>query len=122
MSTTSLTVSGNTATVTTANYAIGYRDIPQNTTFGTLVTTDGGKHYYGSGTLTLPTNAAVPLSVGTTILVVASGTTTISPSAGVTLRLAGTNTTGARTLAIHGMATIIKVNTNLWYVNGTGLT
>jgi hypothetical protein len=122
MSTTSLTVSGNTATVTTASYAIGYRDIPQNTTFGTLATTDGGKHYYGSGTLTLPTNGAVPLAVGTTILVVASGATTISPAAGVTLRQAGTANTGSRSLAANGMATIIKVETNLWYINGTGLT
>jgi len=121
-STVSLAVTGNTATVTTANYDIGYRDIPQITTFGTLATTDGGKHYFGSGTLTIPTNAAVPLPIGTTILVVASAATTISQSAGVTLRLAGTSTTGSRTLAIHGMATIIKVGTNTWYINGTGLT
>jgi hypothetical protein len=120
-STTSLTVSGNTATVTTANYVIGYRDIPQKTTFGTLVTTDGGKHYYGSGTLTLPTDASVPLAVGTTILVVATGATTISPAAGVTLRQAGTSNTGARSLAANGMATIIKVETNIWYINGTGV-
>jgi len=118
----SLAVTGNTATVTSADYAIGYRDIPQITSFGTLTSTDGGKHYFGSGTITIPTNAVLPLAVGTTILVVASSTTTIAAAAGVTLRLAGTTNTGSRTLATNGMATIIKVAANIWYINGTGLT
>jgi hypothetical protein len=64
----------------------------------------------------------LPLAVGTTILVVASSTTTIAAAAGVTLRLAGTTNTGSRTLATNGMATIIKVAANIWYINGTGLT
>jgi len=121
LSTTSLAVTGNTATVTSANYAIGYRDIPSAGAFGTLTLTDGGKHYFGSGTITIPSDALVPLAVGTTILIVASGATTISQSSGVILQLAGTSTTGSRTLATHGMATIIKVATNTWYINGTGL-
>jgi hypothetical protein len=117
----SISVTGNTATVTTANYSIGYRDIPQIGTFSTLATTDGGKHYYGSGTITIPTNASVALNIGTTILVVASGATTISNAAGVSLIQAGSGATGARTLAQYGMATIIKVNTDLWYISGTGI-
>jgi hypothetical protein len=120
-STTSLAVTGNTATVTSASYAIGYRDIPQITSFGALLSTDGGKHYYGSGTITLPNNVAVPLPVGTTILIVATGATTINTAAGVTLRLAGSALTGARSLAANGMATVIKVETNVWYINGTGI-
>jgi hypothetical protein len=36
--------------------------------------------------------------------------------------LAGTGTTGSRTLAAHGMATAIKVSATAWYINGTGLT
>jgi hypothetical protein len=121
-STVSLAVTGNTATVTTAGYDIGYRDIPQITSLGTLNSTDGGKHYYGSGTLTIPTNAAVTLPVGTTILIVSTGATTINASVGVTLILAGTGATGSRSLAANGMATIIKVATNTWYINGTGIT
>ena len=117
----SLSVTGNTATITTANYSVGYRDIPQLTTFSTLATTDGGKHYYGSGTITIPTNASAALNIGTTILVVASGATTISNAAGVSLVQAGSGATGARTLAQYGMATIIKVNTDLWYISGTGI-
>jgi hypothetical protein len=112
---------GNTATVTSANYTIGYRDLPQLTSFGTLATTDGGKHYYGSGTITVPTNAAVPLAVGTAVLIIATNSTTITPAGGVTLRWGGTSSTGARTLAQYGVATLVKVATDTWYISGTGL-
>ena len=121
LSAASLVVSGNTATVTSAGYTIGYRDLPQLTSFGTLATTDGGKHYYGSGTLTIPTNASVALPVGTAILVIASSTTTIS-AASVSLIWAGVGTTGSRTLATYGQASLIKVGTDTWYISGTGIT
>jgi hypothetical protein len=120
VSTTSFST-GNTATVTSANYTIGYRDLPQLTSFGTLATTDGGKHYYGSGTITVPTNAAVSLAVGTAVLIIATNSTTISVSGGVTLRWGGTSGTGARTLAQYGVATLVKVATDTWYISGTGL-
>jgi hypothetical protein len=116
-----LVISGNTATVTSAGYTIGYRDIPQLTSFGTLAITDGGKHYYGSGTLTIPTNGSVALPIGTSILVIASSSTTIANATGVTLTWAGPGTGGSRTLAQYGMATVIKVASDTWYVNGTGL-
>jgi hypothetical protein len=112
---------GNTATVTTANYQIGYRDMPQITSLGTLTVADGGKHYYGSGTITVPTNAAVPLVVGTAVLIIATSATTISVSGGVTLRWGGTSSTGGRTLAQYGVATLVKVATDTWYISGTGL-
>jgi hypothetical protein len=118
---TGLVVSGNTATVTTANYTIGYRDIPQITSFGTLAATDGGKHYYGSGTITIPANSSISLSIGTSVLIIASGSTTIANAAGVTLTWAGPGTGGSRTLAQYGMATLVKVATDTWYINGTGL-
>jgi hypothetical protein len=91
------------------------------TGFGTLASTDGGKHYYGTGTITIPTNASVPLAVGTAILVIASGATTIS-SGSITLVWAGVGTTGSRTLAQYGQASLIKVATDTWYISGTGLT
>jgi len=112
---------GNTATVTSASYTIGYRDLPQIGSFGTLALTDGGKHYYGSGTINIPTNAAVALAVGTAVLIIASSAATISPAGGVVLRLAGTSTTGSRTLAQYGIATLVKVATNTWYISGTGI-
>jgi hypothetical protein len=119
----SLQITGNTATVTTANYAIGYRDIPSGgAPSGTLNADAGGKHFYGSGTLTIPSNSEVTLPIGTTILVVAQGPVTIAQGTGVTVRLVGTTSTGSRSLATHGMATVVKVETNVWYINGTGLT
>jgi hypothetical protein len=121
-STASLNVTGNTATVTSANYTIGYRDLPQITAFSTLTGQDGGKHYYGSGTITIPTNASVPLAIGTAILVIASSGTTISPAGGVSLFVAGTGATGARTLAQYGQASLIKVASDTWYISGTGIT
>ena len=119
---TTLSITGNTATVTTANYQIGYRDLPQNINFGTLVATDGGKHYYGSGTITIPSNSNVAFATGTAILVVASGATTVGTQAGVSLIQAGTGTLGNRIIAQDGMATLLKVGTNTWYINGTGVT
>jgi hypothetical protein len=120
-STVALAVTGNTATVTSANYTIGYRDLPQIGTLGTLAITDGGKHYYGTGTITIPSNASVALSIGTAVLIIATNTVSISPAGGVTLRWGGTSSTGARTLAQYGVATLVKVASDTWYISGTGL-
>jgi hypothetical protein len=121
-STASLNVTGNTATVTTADYQIGYRDLPQITSFTTLVADAGGKHYYGSGIITIPSNANVAFATGTAILIIASGSTTVQTQAGVTLIEAGTGSTGNRTLAANAQASCIKVATNTWYISGVGIT
>ena len=118
----SLSVTGNTATVTTANYTIGYRDLPQITTFSTLVADAGGKHYYGSGTITIPASVTLNFAIGTAILIIASGSTTISPAGGVSLIQAGSGASGARTLATAGVATLVKVTTDGWYISGVGIT
>jgi hypothetical protein len=39
-----------------------------------------------------------------------------------TLYLAGTGTTGSRSLAQYGMATAIKLTSTTWLISGTGLT
>jgi hypothetical protein len=36
--------------------------------------------------------------------------------------LAGTGTTGSRTLAANGIATALKMTNTRWIINGTGLT
>jgi len=118
----SLSVTGNTATVTSANYQIGYRDLPQITTFTTLVADAGGKHYYGSGTITIPASGTLNFAVGTAVLVIATASTTISAAVGVTLVWAGQGTTGTRTLAQHGEASLVKVATDTWYISGVGIT
>ena len=117
-----LSVTGNTATVTTANYQIGYRDLPQLTSFGTLALTDGGKHYYGSGTIGIPLNASVALPIGTALMIIATGSTTVANASGVSLIQAGTGSTGQRTIAAYGQASLVKVDTNTWYISGVGIT
>jgi hypothetical protein len=117
-------VSGNTA-----GYAIGYRDIPQVSFTGnaTIATTDAGKHYYSTQssnyTLTIANNASQGFQVGAAITVVNQGTGTISiaQGSGVTLYLAGNAASGNRSVATFGMATIMKVATDTWFINGTGV-
>jgi hypothetical protein len=131
ISTSTITASGNIVTngnITGGNinanvlgFSIGYRDLPLAGAFGTLSATDGGKQYYGSGTLTIPANASVGLNDGTSILIIATGSTTVAPAGGVTLILAGSGATGSRTLGANAMATIVKVATNTWYISGTGI-
>jgi hypothetical protein len=114
---------------TTAGYAIGYRDIPQVAFTGnaTIATTDAGKHFYSTQSsnyiLTIANNASQGFQVGAAITVVNQGTGTISiaQGSGVTLYLAGNATSGNRTVATFGMATIIKVATDTWFINGTGV-
>lgn len=112
-------------------YAIGYRQMPQNSQAAaatyTLVLSDDGKHVYLTGgttnTLTVPTNASVAFTIGTVITVVNnnSGICTITgPASG--LQLANSTAATTRSLATKGMATMIKVATDLWYVSGAGVT
>jgi hypothetical protein len=109
-------------------YAIGYRDVPQITVANlTLIASDAGKHYYGANTnpttITIPTNANVAFGNGTAISIVNQGTgnITVASDTGVSLYLAGNSTAGSRTLTSYGMATLIKVQINTWFINGTGV-
>jgi cytoskeletal protein CcmA (bactofilin family) len=117
-------VSGNTA-----GYAIGYRDIPQISFTGnaTIATTDAGKHYYSTQSsnyiLTIANNASQGFQVGAAITIVNQGTgnITIAQGPGVTLYLAGNASSGNRSVATFGMATIMKTATDTWFINGTGV-
>ena len=109
--------------------SVGFINSPQNSQSGstyTLVLGDAGKNvYFTSGstaTLTVPTNASVAFPTGTTILVLNnnSGALTIS-GAGVTFQLAN-GATGNRTVATKGMASLLKVATDTWWVTGPGVT
>jgi len=109
--------------------SVGYINAPQaHNSSGnyTLALTDAGDHVYFTGgstaTLTVPTNASVPFPTGTTILVANnnSGNLTIS-GAGVTFQLAN-GAQGNRTVATKGMASLLKVDTNTWWVTGPGVT
>jgi hypothetical protein len=125
-----LTISGNTATITTANYSIGYLNVPQVSLAAnaTIALTDSGKHYYSVSAsnlaLTIANNTSVSWSVGTAITIVNAGTANIliNQGTGVSMYQAGNATSGNRVLATFGMATIMNTAANVWFINGTGLT
>ena len=121
-----LTVPGN---IILNSYSVGYLEAPQNSqnTSYTLTLTDSGKHIYSQNTatqvVTIPTNANVAFNVGTMVSIVlqGSGNVTVSPFSGVTLYLAGNSTSASRTISTYGMATLMKVATNTWFINGSGV-
>jgi hypothetical protein len=125
----------------TANFAndlqiggvtVGTKIIPQNSQSGnyTLVIGDSGKHIYhpaaaGAGhTYTIPANASVAYPIGTALTFVnLDATNSISIAITTdTMYLAGTGTTGTRTLGTYGVATAIKVTSTAWIISGTDLT
>jgi hypothetical protein len=122
-----ISIAGN-ITGNTGGFAIGYRDIPQVvfTSNATLALTDAGKHYFSSNSanvITVPNNTVVSFSIGTAISIVQQGTAnlTVTPGAGVTMYLAGNSTSSSRILGNYGMATLMKVGTDTWFINGTGV-
>lgn len=122
-----VTVGGN-ITGNTSGFAIGYRDIPQVafTSNATLVLTDAGKHYFSSNSanvITVPNNSTVSFNIGTAISIVQQGTAslTITPASGVTMYMAGNSVSSSRQLGSYGMATLMKVGTDTWFINGTGV-
>lgn len=121
--------SGALDNCTVNTFDVGYRNIPQNAQNSsyTLVLGDNGKHIYsansGAQTITIPTNASVAFPTGTAVTLVNNGTTAITISTtGLTFYWAGTSSTGDRTLATKGVATLLKVATNTWFISGSGLT
>jgi hypothetical protein len=119
------------AEATTASTArsAGYLGIPASavTTTATLTISDAGEHIYlttTGQTITIPAAASVAYPIGTTLTFIAgpSATTTTIAITSDTLRLAGSTSTGSRTLAANGMATAVKVASTTWYINGVGLT
>jgi hypothetical protein len=121
-------ITAGNITGNTGGFAIGYRDIPQVvfTSNATLALTDAGKHYFSSNSanvITVPNNTTVSFNIGTAISIVQQGTAnlTVTPGSGVTMYLAGNSTSASRTLGNFGMATLMKVGTNTWFINGTGV-
>lgn len=102
--------------------------IPQTTKTAafTLALADASNHIYYTGAaanLTVPTNASVAFPVGTVITVINNGSGALTiVTTGITMNQAGTTNTGNRTLATKGMATLIKVATDTWFISGAGIT
>lgn len=109
-----------TGTPTSGGIEIGYRSIPRRTTTTTLVVGDRG------GCVALAAGITVPNSVfaaGDCVSLYndTAGALTITQGAGVTLRLAGSATTGSRTLAARGVATIWFNSASEAIVSGAGV-
>jgi hypothetical protein len=110
-------------------FSLGYRDIPQLSLSAnvTIATTDAGKHYYSTSAsnlvLTIANNSSQAFQTGSAVTIINQGTgnITVAQGSGVTLYLAGNATSGNRTISTFGMATMIKVATNTWFINGTGV-
>jgi hypothetical protein len=112
-------------------YSIGFKGMPLNAQNGdyTLALSDQGKRIYSKNTgaqqITIPTNASAAFPIDDTVIVIVNnGSTalTVHPGSGVTLIWAGTSSTGDRTLATKGQATLHKLETNVWMITGAGLT
>jgi hypothetical protein len=114
-----------TATGTIAANSIGYRGLPQNsqTASYTLALADAGKHIsITTGGVVIPANSSIAFPVGTAIGVFNnSGSNQTISITSDTLRLAGTASTGSRTLAQYGLATCVKVASTTWVISGAGL-
>ena len=120
------------STIVPGSSNIGYQNIPQNSAASdyTLVLSDSGKHIYHPATdavartYTIPANSVVPFPIGTTVIFVndTSGVNVSIACTTDTLVFAGPGTTGTRTLAQNGMATVIKITSTKWVISGAGLT
>lgn len=101
---------------------IGYLGAPVQTKTGayTLALADNGTLISNTtGGWAIPANGTVAFPVGTIItLFNNSGSTQTITITTDTLRLAGTATTGTRTVAIYGVATLVKVASTTWVVSG----
>jgi hypothetical protein len=104
-------------------------NIPQisfssNTTFNA---NDTGKHFYSTSAsvlgLTIPLNSNIAFTVGTVITVVNQGSAVVKiiPTSGVSLYMGGNSTSTTRNLASYGVASVMKVATDTWFVNGAGV-
>ena len=98
--------------------------VQNNQTAGyTCVLADAGKTIYmvTAGAFTIPANSSVAYAIGTAITFVNLTTSCTIPITSDTMYMAGTGSTGTRTLAQYGIATALKVTSTTWIINGTGL-
>ena len=98
------------------------RDIPSSSNAtGTLEAADAGKFVPITADIAIP---ASTFGAGEAVTIYNNSTSEkdITSATGVTAYLAGTATTGTRTLAQRGLATLLCVGTNTFVISGVGLT
>lgn len=116
-----------TGTSTVNGVEIGYRTIPQtvqNANYS-FVAADHGKAIVHTDTnpytYTINTATHSADQVITVINDTGTGAITIAAGGGFTLYLAGTGSSGSRTLAVRGMATIVFRSSTVAYISGPGV-
>ena len=113
------------ASTTINGHTIGYLNIPSNAeTSAYVVTAADAGHCIDitTGGVTIPANATLALAIGFTFSVYNnSGTSQSIAITTDTMRLAGSATTGTRTLAQRGWATARKVAATEWVITGAGI-
>jgi hypothetical protein len=120
----SIATSGNvTSSASVVDVSGDLRSIPQNSKSATyeLASSDNGKHISTNSAVTV--NGAV-LSTSQVFSVYnnSAASFTITQGTGATMYLAGSATTGNRTLAQRGICTILMVGSNTFVISGSGLT
>ena len=112
------------------SFAIGYREVPQraaNTAY-TFINDDRSKHVYYTGAdanVTIPADGSTTggtFPVGAVLTVINNGSGNVTLTGTPTLFMAGNTTSGSRVLGTKGMASLIKVAANTWFISGAGLT
>ena len=105
-----------------------YRRLPQaakSASFSLSLDMDGGHVRYtgGAGTATIDPNATTAFPRDAVVLLVndGSGALSIARGAGVSLVWASSGADANRTLAVGGMATMLQVATDRWFISGAGL-
>lgn len=110
-----------TGAPTSGGIEIGFRSIPRSTTTTTAAIDDRGKCIAITAGLTIP-NAVFAAGDAISIYNNSAGALTITQGASLTLRLVGTDTTGNRTLAARGWATVWFNTASEAVISGGGLT
>lgn len=120
----------NTTVVVTApaTTSTGYLGVPQNfqNKGYSFVLTDSGQHVYhppatSAHTWTIPANASIAFPIGTQIIIVndtGAGVITLTITSDT---LQWQASTGSRSIAANGVATILKITATSWVLTGTGI-
>lgn len=119
-----------TSAGTGANPTYDYPRIAQNSqtaAYTTLASDKGGYILHpisdnNPRTFTIDSNTNLPFPTNTAITFVNMINTVTIAITTDTMYLAGSGATGSRQLAAYGVATAIKVDTNVWIISGTNLT
>lgn len=118
---TGITTIATSGDMSVAGLPLAYRGYPAaSITTGTPIAADDGKCIYATGGVTIPNSV---LTGGNTLNIANNTGSPITITASISsLFLAGTATTGNRTLAGHGFATVIFLSATSAIIRGDGLT